>query len=131
MKKTALHAACPPAEDYVDNLLEDYAAKFQALADPLRLKVIILLRDGEKCVCELVDMLGQKQPLVSYHLKLMTNAGLIRKRMHGNWAYYSLSSDVRQWFKNCCTFLTAGDIAQKCTDENCDLKCEKMRWQKS
>jgi DNA-binding transcriptional ArsR family regulator len=111
LKKTESHASWQPSENHVDNLLKDYAAKFQVLADPLRLKIIILLRDGEKCVCELVDSLGQKQPLVSYHLKLMTSAGLIRKRMDGNWAYYSLSNDVTQWFKNCCTFLTSDDIA--------------------
>ncbi len=96
----------------VDKYLESYAAKFKVLADPLRLKILILLRDGEKCVCELVDLLEQKQPLVSYHLKLMVEVGLIDKRTEGTWAYYSLNKDIQQWFSSCCRFLTAQDIIE-------------------
>lgn len=101
------------SEDYVDRVLAEYAAKFQVLADPLRLKIIILLREGEKCVCELVDALGQKQPLISYHLKMMNEVGLIQRRTEGTWSYYSLNQDVQEWFRGCCRFLTAKDIIGK------------------
>ncbi len=97
-------------EEEINRILESYTAKFQVLADPLRLKILLILREGEKCVCELVDLIGQKQPLISYHLKLLTSAGLIQKQTKGTWAYYSLHADVRQWFKNCCQFLTSDDI---------------------
>lgn len=102
--------SCATREE-VDKVLAEYAAKFQVLADPLRLKIIILLREGERCVCELVDLLGQKQPRISYHLKLMTDVGLIQKRTEGTWSYYSLNQNVKEWVKGCCQFLTARDIA--------------------
>lgn len=98
------------SKDFVDWVLSDYAAKFQVLADPLRLKIIILLREGEKCVCELVEALGKKQPLMSYHLKVMNEVGLIQRRNEGTWSYYSLNQDVQEWVQGCCRFLTAKDI---------------------
>lgn len=96
--------------DDLEKALRDYAAKFQVLADPLRLKILLLLREGEKCVCELVDAIQEKQPLVSYHLKLMTDAGLVLKRKEGTWAYYKLSMDVQQWVINCCQDISSDDI---------------------
>ncbi|MDH7578732.1 MAG: metalloregulator ArsR/SmtB family transcription factor [Bacillota bacterium] len=112
MKEASRDSPRPLTGEKLNNLLKDYAMKFQVLADPLRLKILLFLRERERCVCELVDLVGQKQPLVSYHLKLMTEAGLIQKRTEGTWAYYRLHTDVRRWFENCCRFLTSGDITR-------------------
>ena len=61
------------------------ASLFHALADEIRLNVIDLLVDGERCVCELMDELGLAQSRLSWHLKTLTDAGIIRGRREGRW----------------------------------------------
>jgi len=53
---------------------------FSALADPIRLEIINFLKDGEKCVCEITPYLNLAQPLVSRHLKILKNTGIIKRR---------------------------------------------------
>jgi ArsR family transcriptional regulator len=63
---------------------------FHALSEPLRVKTIELLREKELCVCDLCDLLGVTQSKLSFHLKNLKEAGLIRGRQEGRWIYYSL-----------------------------------------
>ena len=67
------------------------AAGFHALSDPLRVQVIELLRQRELCVCELCEQLGVSQSKLSFHLKTLKEAGLVRARQEGRWIYYSLN----------------------------------------
>ncbi len=62
----------------------------KALADINRLKILILLFDGERCVCDIEEELGISQPLTSHHLRILSKAGLIKARKEGTWSYYSL-----------------------------------------
>jgi len=64
---------------------------FNALSDPIRLEIMDFLRDGEKCVCEITPHLNLVQPLVSRHLRILKNEGLIKRRKEGTWHYYSLT----------------------------------------
>lgn len=64
---------------------------FNALSDPIRIQIIEFLRDGEKCVCEITPHLDLVQPLVSRHLKILKNAGIVKRRKEGTWSYYSLT----------------------------------------
>jgi len=66
------------------------AELFHALADPTRLGIIEQLRGGEQCVCDLTDMLETGQSRLSFHLKTLKEAGLLRDRRQGRWIYYSL-----------------------------------------
>lgn len=66
-------------------------AGFQALSDPLRLKVLELLQQQELCVCELCDRLEVSQSKLSFHLKTLKEADLVRARQDGRWIYYSLN----------------------------------------
>lgn len=66
-------------------------AGFHALSDPLRLQVIDLLRKQELCVCELCESLEVPQSKLSFHLKTLKEAGLVRGRQEGRWIYYSLN----------------------------------------
>jgi ArsR family transcriptional regulator len=68
--------------------------QFRALADPTRLRIVDLLRGGERCVCELTEALDAGQSLLSFHLKTMKDAGLVSDRRDGRWAYYSLNADA-------------------------------------
>jgi ArsR family transcriptional regulator len=74
--------------------LERAAALFRALADPTRLGVIEKLRGGEQCVCDLTDALDTGQSRLSFHLKCLKDAGLLRDRRQGRWIYYALDPDA-------------------------------------
>jgi ArsR family transcriptional regulator len=65
---------------------------FNALADPARLEIIEFLRDEEKCVCEIIPHLGLIQPVVSRHLKILKDSGIVRDRKEGNKRFYSLTN---------------------------------------
>jgi len=60
-----------------DRVLDFKARIFKVLGDPNRLKILETLRQGEICQCELIPIIGQAQPTVSRHLKLLEDAGLI------------------------------------------------------
>ncbi len=65
-----------------------------ALADQARVEIIARLLDGEKCVCDLTDALATGQSRLSYHLKVLKDAGLVTDRREGRWAYYALARDA-------------------------------------
>ena len=67
------------------------ASGFRALADPLRLQIIELLRSQELCVCELCDKLEVSQSKLSFHLKNLKEADLVDSRQEGRWMYYRLN----------------------------------------
>lgn len=68
---------------------------FRALADPTRLRIIGLLRAMELSVGELAQVLGQSQPRVSRHVKILADAGLAVRRKEGSWVFLGLGPDVR------------------------------------
>jgi ArsR family transcriptional regulator len=63
---------------------------FHALSDPTRLAVLDMLRDGERCVCDLQDELDAAQSRLSFHLKVLRDAGLVEDRREGRWSYYRI-----------------------------------------
>ncbi|HTI87209.1 MAG TPA: metalloregulator ArsR/SmtB family transcription factor [Alphaproteobacteria bacterium] len=71
--------------------IEDFLAGLKAAAEPTRLRLIALLAQGELTVTELTEILGQSQPRVSRHLKLMVEAGLLERVREGTWAFYRLA----------------------------------------
>ncbi|MBL8076248.1 MAG: winged helix-turn-helix transcriptional regulator [Nitrospira sp.] len=66
-------------------------ALFHALSDETRLALLDRLKDGEQCVCELTDAMNAAQSRLSFHLKVLKDAGLVEDRREGRWMYYSLS----------------------------------------
>jgi ubiquinone/menaquinone biosynthesis C-methylase UbiE len=66
------------------------ADRFQALADPTRLRIVALLRIVELSVGELAQVLGQSQPRVSRHLKILADAGVLERRKEGSWVFLTL-----------------------------------------
>ena len=63
---------------------------FHALSDPTRLQIVDLLRGGERCVCELTGALDVAQSRLSFHLKVLKDAGVVADRRQGRWIYYVL-----------------------------------------
>lgn len=71
------------------------ADRFQALADPTRLRIVVLLRLMELSVGELAQVLGQSQPRVSRHLKILADAGVLDRRKEGSWVFLTLADAER------------------------------------
>jgi ArsR family transcriptional regulator len=67
---------------------------FHALSDETRLEIVELLRKGERCVCELTDSIGAAQSRLSFHLRVLRDAGIVRDRKDGRWVYYELEPDA-------------------------------------
>src|SRR5438128_12533530 len=73
---------------------ERAAELFHALSDPIRVEVVSMLLDGERCVCDLMADLDLQQSRLSWHLKTLSDAGIISGRREGRWNYYSLKPDA-------------------------------------
>ena len=73
-------------------------AFFKALADETRLKCLLLIqREGELCVCELMAALSESQPKVSRHLAQLKKAGLLVDRRQGQWVFYRINAEIAPW----------------------------------
>lgn len=72
--------------------IED-AKVFKALCDDKRLLILNELRDGEKCVCHLMESLGLAQSALSYHMKILFESGIINDRQDGKWTHYSINEE--------------------------------------
>jgi len=75
-------------------------ASLPALAEPLRWRIVQLLAVEELCVCHLVEELGVSQPLVSHHLKVLRDAGLVTSERWSYWTYYRLVPDALHTLAN-------------------------------
>ena len=64
--------------------------RFQAVAEETRFRIVRLLADGERCVCELQAELEAAQSRLSFHLKKLKDAGVVSSRRDGRWVHYSL-----------------------------------------
>ena len=67
---------------------------FHALSDRTRLEILERLRAGERCVCELTDALDAEQSRLSFHLKVLKDAGLVHDRRDGRWTHYTLCTET-------------------------------------
>jgi DNA-binding transcriptional ArsR family regulator len=75
----------------LDNKNRFKAKIFKALSDPVRLNILDFLRDGEKCVCEIIPHVKRIQPVVSRHLKILKDSGIVIDRKEGNRRLYSIT----------------------------------------
>lgn len=87
--------------------MELVAARFRAMGEPLRLRILQQLEGGERSVSALAEAAGSTQPNISKHLRVLQDAGLVRRRAEGNSAYYS--------------------IADPMVFELCDMICTRLR----
>ena len=71
-------------------------AGLRAAAEPTRLRILALVAEGELTVSEITQVLGQSQPRVSRHLKLLCDAGLIDRFPEGHWVFYRLADGRRR-----------------------------------
>jgi ArsR family transcriptional regulator len=75
-------------------LSKQTAARFRALGEEKRLRILASLADGERCACDLTGCCGDRQPLLSFHLRSLREAGLVETRREGRWMYYAVDRDA-------------------------------------
>jgi ArsR family transcriptional regulator len=76
---------------------DELAPLFKAVADPMRLRLLSLIAchdGGESCVCDLTAVFDVTAPTISYHLKILREAGLISAERRGTWVYYRINPQV-------------------------------------
>lgn len=71
----------------------EYVAVFKALSDETRIRIVELLCDGELCAGQILRHFQITQPTLSYHIKNLTESGLVVARRDGSWVYYSISPE--------------------------------------
>ncbi len=75
--------------------MKDVVKVFKALADPTRLRIMLLLRRRELCVCELMFILGMEQSRISHHMRVLRDAGLAEDVRDGRWIIYRIPEEAR------------------------------------
>ena len=86
-------AACPSMQGLSNEALVQVAAYFQALSEPTRLKILNLLREGERKVGDIADSTGYTAANVSRHLTLLTKHGLVAREGRGTSVYYRIADE--------------------------------------
>lgn len=93
---------------------------FKAFCDENRIKIIKMLRSGEKCACKLLEGINVTQPTLSHHMKILCDAEIVVGRKEGKWTHYSISEKGVEQAKECLQRLTM--LEGECEDKSC---CEK------
>ena len=104
---------CPPlaCEPLSPAGADELAALFKAVADPMRLRLLSLIAchdGGESCVCDLTAAFDVTAPTISYHLKILREAGLISAERRGTWVYYRINPLVMERMSAVLGVATAG-----------------------
>jgi len=93
---------------------------FHALADETRLQIVEMLSHGERCVCELQDVLDAAQSRLSFHLKVLKESGLVSDRREGRWMYYALNREALEGIAHFAQAVKPGKHAGSCARACCD-----------
>lgn len=93
-------------------LRKDRAAVFKALGNPARLQIAEALSDGERCVCELVDLVGLGWSAVSRHLSVLKEAGVLTDEKRGQQVYYRLAMPCVVTFSACLDAAAKGEAVE-------------------
>jgi len=94
---------------------------FTALSHEIRLRCLLMLQSqGELCVCELTHALGLSQPMISRHLALLREAGLVVDRRAGVWIYYAINPALPDWARSVLS--TSADGVQTQSPFSADLQ---------
>lgn len=101
----------------MDTTYEDYAKVFKAFCDEKRLRILELLRSGEKCACKLLEDLDIGQSSLSYHMKILVESGVVESRQEGKWTHYTISEKGSDYATELLKTLTTPETIK--TSDNC------------
>ena len=82
---------------------------FKAFCDENRIRIIKMLKSGEKCACKLLEELNVTQPTLSHHMKILCDSGIVIGRKEGKWMHYSISAQGAKVAEDCLKELTSTD----------------------
>lgn len=85
--------------------MESLSQFFKALSDETRLRIVMLLTQGELCVCDLMEVLGEPQSKISRHLAYLKYSGITQSRRVGVWMHYKFKEPMNEIFKSQIEFL--------------------------
>ena len=80
---------------------------FKAFCDENRIRILKMLRSGEKCACKMLDEFNVTQPTLSHHMKILCDSGIVLGRKEGKWMYYSISAEGAKVAADCIKELTS------------------------
>ena len=83
---------------------------FKAFCDENRIRILKMLRSGEKCACKLLEELNVTQPTLSHHMKILCDSGVVVGRKEGKWMHYSISGEGAK---------IANDLLKELTSVDC------------
>ena len=86
--------------DFLDNDIKKASEIFSTLGHPIRLKIAYFLSQRDHCVCELIFKLNERQNLVSHHLAIMKNCGIVEAYSSSKWHFYKLNPEFRNILNN-------------------------------
>ena len=96
-------------------MIQELVVICKALSDENRLRILQMLRSGEKCACKLLEELNITQPTLSHHMKILCDSGLVRGRREGKWMHYSMCCEgVRKASALMKDLLSAENIPTDC-----------------
>lgn len=93
---------------------------FKAFCDENRIRILRMLKSGEKCACKLLEELNVTQPTLSHHMKILCDSGIVVGRKEGKWMHYSISRDGAKVAMDLLNDLTFAEC--ECENRSC---CEK------
>lgn len=98
-------------------IYEEQAKVFKAFCDDKRLRILELLRGGEKCACVLNEQLDIGQSALSYHMKILVESGVVESRQEGKWTHYIISEKGSAYAGKLLKELTTASTGIE--DKNC------------
>ena len=98
----------------------EYAVIFKALGDETRLRILTMLTKGRTCACKILEAFHFTQPTLSYHMKQLTDSGLVKADKDGKWVYYTINCErielLREFIAEVNEIESAADC---CGGEDC------------
>ena len=95
----------------------EYTSVFKALSDETRLKIIEMISCGEMCACHILDEFSISQSTLSYHMKILSDCGIVSARRDGSWMKYTLNKERTDEILKFITHIT---------NDSCDCICHKL-----
>jgi Predicted transcriptional regulators len=105
----------------------DFALLFKALADETRLKIVDMLSCGELCACEILKSFNITQPTLSYHMKILSECGIVNADRRGAWMHYTLNAETVKKIADYWNHISNDKedcICRKCGEKSGKCGCE-------
>lgn len=107
--------------------LSEYVTAIKALSDPHRTRAVMALRDGELCVCQIIELLGLAPSTISKHMSILKLAGLVECRKEGRWVYYALADTGKESNTADSITFTLENLKNDQTIRNDALQLQKIK----